>query len=185
MTDPLEVREKKTAAKIAAYETRKAQSPKWLKTPYLTDFEKFQEHNKAREMWKQIRNKNHREDYPDQFCVYGLLDPSTREMFYIGVTERKQERRKNHALARTNANVQPALKKRLQGFKDAGTTSLFIVLEKLENVDSKYVREKVWIEYFKALGMSLLNTERRGTKHGSQKPYKRRKTKQYIRKFSF
>lgn len=99
-------------------------------------------------------------------CIYGLLNPETNELFYIGQTiqgfarirehfYKCQKRTKNNTLTRSQVYIYN-LKKQNKIFK-------VIYLEYLQKDSIELdIAEKFWISYFKMIASNLLNDESGG-----------------------
>src|SRR5271157_3340526 len=167
----LEIREKKTAERIEAYERKIGAIPKVFRVNHYTELEKFEERNKERCMRLRMRKVGASFKKENFTCVYALLDPGDKELFYVGVTTQSHKRKSAHKQA--SSKVNPRLHEKLQDIKAKGCTPLFVVLERVENKE-RWQKEKQWIEFFTELGMSLLNIPYGEKRKGKKKPYRRK-----------
>lgn len=166
-----EVNNKKLQARIEQFEARRLPKKDFIKQP-LSEVGKFEEREKYRAYWKSFISQVTGLKIEPEACIYGLLDPCTKDIFYIGATKNKKQRRKQHKNASANADEQPALKEKLVNIKNKGTTPLFVTLEKLNDLTMKWRREKVWIEFFEKQNVDLLNVKSK--RFGRRGPYRRR-----------
>lgn len=96
-------------------------------------------------------------------CIYGLLDPDTDELKYIGQTIQGFKRitehyHKSNKKSRTtnyfsHSNIW------INYLKNNNTIFKVIYLEYFDNNDNLDESEQFWIEYFKSLGCKLINHE--------------------------
>lgn len=102
--------------------------------------------------------------------VYGLLDPRTGELRYIGATSnldrRRSESRSTHGARRTPRDLWV---KELLGL---GLRPLFEVLETCDSADEAFQREEWLVAYHRFIGCDLLNRAlggptSRGTRHSA------------------
>jgi len=102
-----------------------------------------------------------------KIMIYGLLDPTTEQIRYIGLTCNGFGRIRNHYNKITNT----ALSKWVQSLKQNNNIFKPIYLQYFEN-DSLDVDEAevFWINYFKMIGADLLNHEK-GGRSLSVEPY--------------
>jgi len=95
-------------------------------------------------------------------AVYGLVDPVLREMFYVGFTLRRPDRRLREHISMAKAAEYRAatgsggrrVMARVKRILDTGQRPTDVVFEYTNDP----AREQVWIDYMRAQGMPLLNT---------------------------
>ena len=161
--DALDVREKKTAARIEAYEKKISIQPKVLFARYLTDLEKFEEKEKEKRIKLAMAAKgaSFKKLSLSEACVYALLDPRTKDVFYVGSTNNLHRRWKQHRAADSIQNME--LHEHLLSIREKGCTPLFAVLEKVAEIERRLEREKQWVSFFKDLEIHLFNSEKYGS----------------------
>jgi hypothetical protein len=103
--------------------------------------------------WKNSDNRQRTKQrikfpYTRLSCVYGIVDPRTQELVYVGVTKNLGIRLCKH---RQSTTWYRTLEK-----KSRKPGVLILELRPTE----KWEREKEWIQFFKHLGMPLFNKER-------------------------
>jgi hypothetical protein len=88
--------------------------------------------------------------------IYGLVDPSVKELFYVGRTTRTIE-------DRLAAHVQKAqrmkygahtIRARIRCVLAAGVIPTYVILERTDDPS----REGAWMDYFRSQGLTLFNT---------------------------
>lgn len=113
---------------------------------------------------------------PEKFTVYALIDTRISdvyraEMFYIGCTSQSPATRLMHHIkaARNGARDQNgrAVKVRIREVLDAGMRPALVILERTNDP----ARERVWIEYFLAHTMPLVNTAHHAASSAPRQPY--------------
>lgn len=87
--------------------------------------------------------------------VYGLIDPNTKELKYVGITIEGFRRFQNHFCKKSRFNP---VKKWIQGLRENGQIFDIVYLEYF-NTDGEHLdeAEEFWISYFKSIGCELLN----------------------------
>jgi hypothetical protein len=87
--------------------------------------------------------------------VYGLVDPRTQEVFYIGFSTNPQRRFNEHKKGRIRTGSGGSkVVSRIRDIKEQGFKISMVMLEST----SDKTREKTWIQYMLGMGVSLLNT---------------------------
>jgi hypothetical protein len=96
------------------------------------------------------------------YCIYGLLDPDTLELRYIGKTKQPEKRMKQHLYPnqlKTKTHRNDWIKSLLQEGKKPG----FIILERnVVNSDEAEIR---WIAEMRTMGARLVNGTNGGDGH--------------------
>ena len=75
------------------------------------------------------------------FDIYGLIDPRTLELFYVGCTLNMRRRLTEHLKRIHWVGHNEALGQRIRNFKQAGLIPSLVVFERTEDK----TRELVWI----------------------------------------
>lgn len=93
------------------------------------------------------------------FTTYGIVDPRTHRIIYIGQTNNYERRQKEHRMAhRTRGRSKKgSLQHWLKGLNRAGDKPRFIKLEEVEGEEASLASELEWIEKLSAAGVPLLN----------------------------
>ena len=87
--------------------------------------------------------------------VYGLTDPRTHQLRYIGVSKHPEKRIKSHASAARNG-AKPMCSKWIRGLLKIGLSPDMFIIEESNNL--KWMEdESFWIAYFRFIGCNLLN----------------------------
>jgi hypothetical protein len=97
--------------------------------------------------------------------VYGLIDPRTRLIFYIGLSSRglKRPREHRHTARGSEFNCQKLVK----DLQKEGLIYEITVLEELQNASDLPTVERWWIAYGKCSGWPLTNCTKGGEFHQS------------------
>lgn len=90
------------------------------------------------------------------FCVYGLIDPNTKELKYIGYSSQYLERYKEHLLP-SNLKHQTRKNVWLRRLLKNGFKPEIIILEEAESEINGLEKEIELIEYYKTIGCDLTN----------------------------
>ena len=110
------------------------------------DLEKRQQEMRAR--WRP--NLWHQAKWRRVYYIYGLVNPKTNEVFYIGCTQDLAQRLSAHC---SKSNHLGHSGRRVKAYvRSLGQIPKTVILERTENPH----REMAWIEYFSVLG--ILNT---------------------------
>lgn len=90
------------------------------------------------------------------FCVYGLIDPTTHELKYVGYSVQYLERYKEHLLP---SNLKHRTKKNawLRKLLSSDLKPEIIVLEETDSESEGLEKEVELIEYYKSIGCDLTN----------------------------
>ena len=86
--------------------------------------------------------------------IYGLVDPRTREICYIGKTNNTKKRLRQH-LGRSRV---VAVREWVNDLQVHGFNPLMIILEKVEDENKVKPCEQWWISHGLRLGWPLINT---------------------------
>ena len=94
----------------------------------------------------------------EKYTIYGMIDTRLSdcfraELFYIGCTTQTMVKRLAHHVKPTTSSRR-AVKERIREILDAGMRPAMVILERTDDP----ARERVWIEYFIAQRMPLVNT---------------------------
>lgn len=100
-------------------------------------------------------------DANQQFVVYGLYDPETDALRYIGCSTNVELRQKNHWTEKTGSKKSDWI----QQLKSKGLTPKLVVLESFDSSEAMKNGEKRLISHFKSLGHDLLNHRDGGGGH--------------------
>jgi hypothetical protein len=98
--------------------------------------------------------------------IYALTDPDTGDVRYVGKADNPSDRHRKHMLPSALA-IRCRRTSWLKGLINAGKKPGMEVLETVPDSQWKE-RECYWIEFYRALGVNLVNTARGGT--GGVKP---------------
>jgi hypothetical protein len=92
-------------------------------------------------------------------AVYGIQDPFTLELRYIGATKKKLgQRLAGHVYrARVSAPSQQAFRDWICSVLERGARPLIFEIEKLETADELAEAEIFWIAYWRGVGANLTN----------------------------
>lgn len=89
------------------------------------------------------------------YCIYGLIDPETSEIRYIGKTENMRSRILSH---RRNKNKSNSRKREwIQGIHDRGQVLDYVILQVSDTFRLK-MHEAQWYSFFINQGVDLLNS---------------------------
>ncbi len=95
--------------------------------------------------------------------IYGIIDPRTLELMYVGKTKHSIEwRLRGHPKAKNNSS----LVKWMNASITAGIFPEIFVIEEVDDGDWKEA-ERFWISYYRTLGCNLLNLTRGGNGFGN------------------
>ncbi len=89
-----------------------------------------------------------RERIADLPSVYALVDPCTKEVFYVGYTKHPNARLTNHSSNTSASN--PDKKMRVNRIKEQGEYLEMLILERTDDPN----REYVWIQFFLPYGIT-------------------------------
>lgn len=92
-----------------------------------------------------------------QVVIYGLVDPRTNQLRYIGQTRRKLEKRLSQHITAAKRGTSLHSSAWIRGLVDGGLSPECFVVETLYNQDDANSAEQFWIEYFKFIGCDLVN----------------------------
>lgn len=107
-------------------------------------------------------NQTHTTDNSDLF-IYGLTDPRTGELRYVGLTTRGMKRVNDHILYGGGNNGQLSHYTNWQ--KSLGKADVrpdWFVIEEHSNIEELSDAEDFWIQYFEMVGCSLVNGQSGG-----------------------
>lgn len=88
---------------------------------------------------------------PNRFLIYGLLNPITNELFYIGQTRKRREFRLLEHIERSVSGRELPVYDYIRRVLFNGTIPQIFVIEKVEKINSQdgvNQREKYWIQWF-------------------------------------
>lgn len=113
--------------------------------------------------------------------IYGLIDPRTQEIKYIGKTVQGIERLRQHFYSSGNRKYEGNTKKInwCKKLKSLGLIFDVIYLEYIENDYDLNEAESFYIQYFKSLGAELLNHT-----NGGEESFKRKYTEEEKKQIS-
>ena len=113
-----------------------------------------------------------------QTFVYGLCDPDTNELRYIGLTSCGLKRIRGHYNDCLLEYTFSAIKKWVKSLRLQNKAFNVIYIEYFDK-DGLHVdeAERFWIEYFRSIGARLLNHEKGGRVYGNLHHYKDSKSK--------
>lgn len=89
-----------------------------------------------------------------QIVIYGLCDPETKVIRYIGKSERVKERLSNHL----NDKSQTHKTNWINSLKKKGLKPEIIILEVINDESIWQIREIEWIKLAREIGLSLVNS---------------------------
>jgi hypothetical protein len=93
-----------------------------------------------------------------KFLIYGLCDPRTSELRYIGQTTRGLDRIKGHLFPSALKQTSTHKSKWLRALNCIGLKPTGIILEEFSNDSMLSEAEEFWIAYFRFLGCNLTNS---------------------------
>jgi group I intron endonuclease len=108
------------------------------------------------------------------FYIYGLLDPNTKELRYIGKTNNLKVRYRDHINKLSETNYKANW---IKSLKNNNLKPELIVLEKYENESDCFKAEIFLIEYFRSIGVNLTNLTNGGEGVSGIKPSEETKNK--------
>jgi hypothetical protein len=153
----------KTLARIKAYEDKKVEAKKNQKEYVpLTRAEKKEKEVRDNVNWKasrerSIERRRVKDPHKGQRIVYGLVDPRTKELFYVGQTINLRERLVAHQTHKALHNsYTPIVCQRIQSIQKEYRLFSVIILE-LDPLEKLLTRESAWIGFFRDMGLPLLN----------------------------
>lgn len=88
------------------------------------------------------------------FCVYGIIDPRTDMIFYVGQTSRFEYRKAEHIEGTDQLSGFVIKQMRLNGF-----VPLFVVLETNKTESDSLSAEIFWIELLRGRGIEIVNAQ--------------------------
>lgn len=91
-----------------------------------------------------------------KYIIYGLVDPTTQQLRYIGKSCRGISRPKAHT-APSSLKYDTYKTRWIKSLICIGLKPSIAILHELDSSDLLYEAEKFWISYFKNLGCSLTN----------------------------
>ena len=92
--------------------------------------------------------------------IYGLVDPVSKQLRYVGATKYPIKRRVLSHLKRAAIHPDRPIYQWVLGLRSEGHDPEFIEIEQVENDWPE--RERFWIEYYRSVGADLLNVSRGG-----------------------
>jgi len=102
------------------------------------------------------------------YSIYAIVDPRSREIFYIGRTDSPERRFAEHIEGTHQLSGIV-----VQQIKEAGFLPHFIVLERCESLGHTCMAEIFWIETLQSRGAKLTNAQATGGYVGRAKERKR------------
>lgn len=108
------------------------------------------------------------------YSIYGLVDPRTNKVFYIGETTQLLKRYRSHLLDVKNGAKQNGIKKKyFAELKELGVKPFLKVFEiDIESKELAVEREGFYIQLYKSNGCDLINMNDGGNKPPSKKGVK-------------
>jgi len=88
------------------------------------------------------------------YCVYGIIDPRTDMIFYVGQTSRFEYRKAEHIEGTDQLSGFVIKQMRLNGF-----VPLFVVLEAHKTETDSLSAEIFWIELLRGRGLEIVNAQ--------------------------
>jgi hypothetical protein len=88
------------------------------------------------------------------YCVYGIIDPRTDMIFYVGQTSRFEYRKAEHIEGTDQLSGFVIKQMRLNGF-----VPLFVVLETNKTETDSLSAEIFWIELLRGRGLEIVNAQ--------------------------
>lgn len=95
--------------------------------------------------------------------VYGLTDPRTGEIRYVGETVRAAAVRFSQHKTTASKQTTPPVNAWIRGLLNEGSAPTLIELEAFESVQDMHDGECFWIGYMRSLGANLLNISEGGS----------------------
>jgi len=92
-----------------------------------------------------------------QITIYGLIDPRTSQLRYVGQTTRNPRTRLAAHLQTARKNTSSYVGAWARGVLDAGFAPDMVVIEVHAHQEGANEAECFWIEYFRAVGCRLVN----------------------------
>lgn len=89
--------------------------------------------------------------------IYGLCEPETGYLRYIGVAENPRKRFRNHMQDKSNSHKVNWIK----SLKDRGLLPELFIVEEISEVNWQR-EERFWISYFRSIGCNLVNATEGG-----------------------
>lgn len=108
--------------------------------------------------------------------VYGLIDPDTREMRYVGATVVGMRRPRQHLRpsAYDGKSKHTHNNRWIKSVIDSGRVPEIVIIE---HCDDPYLTEIGWVEYFRSIGCHLTNSTDGGQGRGGYKASEETKKK--------
>jgi hypothetical protein len=91
--------------------------------------------------------------------VYGLLDPITKELKYIGCTHKPKDRLREH-IGSHKLNTPVGIW--VSGLRHLGARPEMVEIESGLNSEKGAASERFWMSYFLSIGAKLLNRRMKG-----------------------
>lgn len=89
--------------------------------------------------------------------VYGLFDPETGELRYVGVTSKSLKQRLWQHEASARLSYRRHVANWIKGLSRRGLTPVIDEIEEQPTLAEAFVAEAFWIQYFRGLGCALTN----------------------------
>lgn len=89
--------------------------------------------------------------------IYGMLDPRTKELRYVGKTAQSLEHRLRNHISRANLRSSRHSSRWIAGIIASGEVPDIFEIEILPDIADWQSAERFWIEYFKSIGCRLTN----------------------------
>jgi hypothetical protein len=89
--------------------------------------------------------------------IYGLVDPRTSELRYVGKTTRSLPKRLSGHIVRTNLTPKRHSSRWIAGVVKDGLAPEIFEIERVRAGDDWQAAEQFWIAYFRAIGADLTN----------------------------
>lgn len=90
------------------------------------------------------------------YYIYELVDPTTSEVGYVGITINPEARLLQHL---TSEQTNPAKNEWIQSLKSQNLSIRMNIIEIVEDIKAAREREKHWIKAYISDGVSLYNTQ--------------------------
>lgn len=93
----------------------------------------------------------------NRFLIYGLVDPTTSQLKYIGKSTSGLDRPKSHTYP-SNLKNKTYKNNWINGLLSRSQRPLIVIIQEFTDGEILYQAEHAWISYFKKLGCKLTNS---------------------------